>query len=71
MYSSIDDDIVTHQMSSLQNLIDDDNTLQEETIDEDNDLEEFNPMLTNSQSLAAVNDLRRYLSSLSDSEDGI
>lgn len=62
----IEDDIATHRINSLQDLTDDTKTLQEETIDEDDDKEESNPILTNSQALIAVNDLRRYLSSFSD-----
>ncbi|KAK2579996.1 hypothetical protein KPH14_011995 [Odynerus spinipes] len=71
-YSSIDDNVSTSEMRSVEELIEDDNnTTLEATTEDDIDAEESVPILSNAQALTAVNDLRRYVSSLGNSEDGL
>ncbi|KAK9703963.1 hypothetical protein QE152_g28994 [Popillia japonica] len=70
-YASFEDNVATYEIRSIENLIEDVNNTQKEALSDDEDKEESTPMLLNGQALSAVNDLRRYVSSLDNSEDAL
>ncbi|KAK9719727.1 hypothetical protein QE152_g22534 [Popillia japonica] len=70
-YASFEDYVATYEIRSIENLIEDVNNTQKEALSDDEDKEESTPMLLNGQALSAVNDLRRYVSSLGNSEDAL
>ncbi|CAH0713248.1 unnamed protein product, partial [Brenthis ino] len=71
-YSSIDDNVAPYEIQSIEDLIENVNNTQKEALsDNDEDEDESTPILSNTQALSAVNDLRRYVASLNQSEDAL
>lgn len=60
------------KFNQLEDLIENVNNTQNEALsDNDEEDDESTPVLSNAQALSAVNDLRRYVASLDQSEDAL
>ncbi|XP_045520537.1 tigger transposable element-derived protein 4-like [Pieris brassicae] len=73
-YSSIDDNVAPYEIQSIEDLIENryvNNTQNDALSDNDEHEDESTPVLSNAQALSAVNDLRRYVASLDQSEDAL
>ncbi|XP_048006503.1 tigger transposable element-derived protein 4-like [Leguminivora glycinivorella] len=72
-YSSIDDNVATHEVLSVEDLIESVDFTQNAALSDDDDAneQEETPILSNAQALSFVADLRRYVSSMGNSEDAI
>ncbi|XP_045496574.1 tigger transposable element-derived protein 4-like [Colias croceus] len=70
-YSSIDDNVASYEIQSIEDLIENVNNTQEEAESDNDQEDESTPILSHAQALSAVNDLRRYVTSLNQSEDAL
>ncbi|CAK1556035.1 unnamed protein product [Leptosia nina] len=70
-YSSIDDNVAPYEIQSIEHLIENFKTKNEDLSDDDQDEDVSTPVLSSAQALSAINYLRRYVSSLDHSEDAL
>lgn len=70
-YSSIDDNVASYEIQSIEDLIENVNNTQEEAESDNDQEDESTPILSHAQALSAVNDLKRYVTSLNQSEDAL
>lgn len=68
-YFSIDDNMAPSEIQFIEDLIENVNNTQREALRDNEEEDEPIPILLNIQALSAVNDLRRYVASLNQSED--